>query len=86
LGTLSECKNDLSPGLTKSITLDSVIYYLEALIQNIYQKDPLHMKELVIDFLQTDMPKLRRKLTERLSLLKYLCESLKYKQFTEIDQ
>lgn len=44
------------------------------------------MKELIIDFLQTDMPKLRRKLTERLSLLKYLCESLKYKQFTEIDQ
>lgn len=54
-------------------------------MQNLYGSDPLKFKELIADFLVNDLQKIRPKLQERLSLLKYLCESLRYKQFGEID-
>lgn len=63
----------MSPYLAKKITIEEILVYLEALLNSVYEIDHLGIKEIVFDFLENDVPKLRHKLQERLSLLKYLC-------------
>jgi hypothetical protein len=45
----------------------------------------LKIAELISDFVLNHIAQIRQKVNERLSLIHYLSESLRYKQFGEID-
>jgi hypothetical protein len=59
--------------------------YIEEVLDSVYENDPINLKATYREYIKQRLPELKPKLQERLSLLKYLEESLKYKSFSEID-
>lgn len=63
---------DMSPTLPGKTTFETLIEYLEGIVENIYKKDPLKMQDLITDFVVSHLPSIKQKVKERLSLTQYL--------------